>query len=98
MFSQKSLGELTAKLRQIEAEIAEHPMAAEEFERAGTLTESLKAQGVSDPKVINMRRAEQGLPSLEETGRIIATHMLSWGKLHRKKKKISTQIEKLSSS
>lgn len=95
MFRQESSDELEAKLQRIEAEIAAHPLASERVERAHAIVE---AGDREDKEAIDRALADQGLPSLEELGKIQLQGTASWWRLHRDKKKLEAKLHKLGAS
>ncbi|ALJ21067.1 hypothetical protein [Microbacterium sp. No. 7] len=94
MFGRKSLDALNAQRQQIDARIEAHPLSAEEVRQAHAIIE---ARGDKDNAAIECELSANGLPSLEELGRIQVESTASWWRLHRERAKIAKRIEKLTS-
>lgn len=84
-----------ARLAQVEEDIAAHPLASERVKLAQAVVDNADEK---DKAEVNRQLTERGLPSLEELGKIVVQGTASWWRLHRDKKKIEKNIEKLSRS
>ncbi|MFC6356542.1 hypothetical protein [Luethyella okanaganae] len=92
IFRRESVPELEAKLEEIDADIARHPIASEKVKKAHRIVENRGDKSDAD---LTHALAASGLPALEELGRIQLEHTGSWWRLHRARNKIITKIQKL---
>lgn len=95
MFASETLKQLMARLKQVEADIAAHPLASERVKLAQAVVDNADDK---DEVEVNRQLTERGLPRLEELGKIVVQGTASWWRLHRDKKKIEKKIGKLSHS
>ncbi|MBT2484264.1 MULTISPECIES: hypothetical protein [unclassified Microbacterium] len=95
MFATETLEQLMARLKQVEADIAAHPLASEHVKLAQAVVDNADDK---DEVEVNRQLTERGLPRLEELGKIVVQGTASWWRLHRDKKRIEKKIGKLSHS
>lgn len=95
MFGRHDLASLQKRLEAVNAQIAEHPLASETVRRAHAIVE---ARGNADEAELQARLTDEGLPSLEELGKIQLRNTSSWWALHREKRNLERKIRKLSGS
>lgn len=92
MRDRSQIEEVTAALDDVAAEIAAHPFASPQVIAAHALIDAHQGEVA---EAINRQLAEQQLPSLDELGRVTASHTFSWWQLHRRHQKLAKAIERL---
>lgn len=86
------LEQLQAELASVNREISEHPFASTPMRAAQSLIDSMRGR---EPEAIDAELQKNSLPSTQEVGRITASGMRSWARLHRTKMKLEKGIRRL---
>ncbi|WP_454117669.1 hypothetical protein [Microbacterium lacticum] len=84
---------LEAELKEIDAAIADHPYNAPEVVASREIIEQFEGEG---NERVEQELAARGLPGLADNGRIVATGLASYSRLHRRRKKVLNKLERLS--
>jgi hypothetical protein len=87
----KNADELRSELQEVEALISAHPLASQRIRAAHQLVDNRESGDAAD---IDQQLADQGLPSVEELGRVQVAGSWSWWKLHRRRRKLERKIER----
>ena len=83
---------LEAKLRSLDARIAEHPLGSTAVKDAHAV---ITANAGAEKEVIARELAERGLPSLQELGSLQVRHSLTWWWLNRSKIAAESKLARL---
>ncbi|PDQ36312.1 MAG: hypothetical protein B5766_01775 [Candidatus Lumbricidophila eiseniae] len=89
MFSRASADELRSQLRDVEAQLEAHAYNTPEAMLTREITERYRDEGEAR---IEKELADRGLPSLKETGKIVARGLWSYAKLEKRKRKLQQKI------
>jgi hypothetical protein len=89
---QRTRAELEAELSSVYKLISDHPLGSERHNRANAIIESMEGAG---QEAIEAALAEEGLPSLLELGKTQAKGILSFGRLHRRRQKLTNTLDRL---
>ena len=92
MINHESDAKLQAKLNSVDVAIAAHPLSSESVKSAHAIIE---ATGKDDKELVERKLAEEGLPGLEELGKMQLRGTMSLLKLGRERNKVVKKIEKL---
>jgi hypothetical protein len=84
--------QLQAESASVNREISEHPFASGPMRAAQSVIDSMRGR---EPEAIDADLQKNSLPSTQEVGRITASGMGSWARLHRVKMKIEKRIRRL---
>lgn len=94
MFGLNDVDKLRQKLEGITGEIAANPLSSEEVRRANDLVDQLKEQGLP-ADAIDGRLTQEGLPTTQDLGRLMARHLIGLTGLNKKRAKLEARIAKL---
>lgn len=92
VFKRRSPEQLQAALASVDREISEHPFSSAPMQAAQRLIDTMRGR---EPTAIDAELEKNALPSTQEVGRITASGLASWARLHRTKMKIEKRIQRL---
>lgn len=92
MGDKEALHRVERKISRLDSDIAKHPLASGPIAEAQSVIDAYKGQG---EERIAECLAERGLPTLQEVGKVTLKSMISWGRLHRRRKKLVDKRERL---
>ncbi len=92
MFGRHSRDHLEERLEANHSKIAAHPLSSPDVKAAQEVVEKEPEVGRD---AVELELKQRGLPSLMELGRIQLKQTLSWGRLHRERKKLLAKIGRL---
>lgn len=92
MFRRQPLSELQENLSAVNDQLDAHPFASPQVKRAHEIIDN---RDDKDNAAVELELEKEGLPSLEELGRIQLKHTGSWWRLNRDRNKLLKQITKL---
>ena len=93
MFGRASADELRSQLHEVETQLEAHAYNAPEAILTREITERYRNEGEA---CIEKELAARGLPSLAESGKIVARGLWSYAKLERRKRKLQQKIANIS--
>lgn len=87
------LEQLRTELSQVESDIAAHSFRTDDVLAAHAIIDiASSGDAPPDREAIGAELLAQDLPSLEQLGRTTAKGLYSWGRLHRRQKKLQKKI------
>lgn len=86
-----SRDDLENALREVDDQIAAHPYNTPEAVASREIIEEFEAEG---NERVEQELAARGLPGLADNGRTVASGLLSFGRLHRRRQKILKKLER----